>query len=192
MKHITIFLCSFISTVRAQAVFNPKNVASSYNGTSSFPVDLSALYNNRGLAVKPNDASFDGHGSGYPADSPLPTDFMYNGINFTFPTYKTSGNDNVLAFGQRIQVPRGRYISVQMMASCEKGLASGFINATYSDNSTSSSPVLVPAWWSWPYPAGGDIIFPYYFTNDTIDYNRSMVYQTINRIDSTKEQVSLT
>jgi alpha-L-fucosidase len=79
-----------------------------------------------------------------------------------------------------------------MMASCENGLASGFINATYSDNSTSSSPVLVPAWWSWPYPAGADIILPYSYTNQTINYNKSMVYQTINWIDSTKELVSLT
>jgi alpha-L-fucosidase len=79
-----------------------------------------------------------------------------------------------------------------MMASCENGLASGFINATYSDNSTSSSPVLVPAWWSWPYPAGGDIILPYYYTNSAISYNRSMFFQTINWLDSTKELVSLT
>jgi alpha-L-fucosidase len=117
---------------------------------------------------------------------------VYNGINFTFPQYSAAGNDNVLALGQTIRVPQGRYFSVQMFASCENGLASGFINATYSDNSTTSSPVLVPAWYNWPYPAGGDIILPHYFTNTTINYNRSMFYQTINWIDSTKELVSLT
>jgi alpha-L-fucosidase len=142
--------------------------------------------------MKPNDSNFDGEGSGYPANSLPPSNFIYNGINFTFPTYKTSGNDNVLATGQTLQIPRGRYFSVQMMTSCENGLASGFINATYSDNSTSSSPVLVPAWYTWPYPAGGDIILPYYYTNETINYNRSMFFQTTNWIDSTKELVSVT
>ena len=76
-------------------------------------------------------------------------------------------------------------------ASSESGLASGYINATYSDNSTSSSPVLVPQFWN-GYPAAGDIILPYYYTDTTIDYNRSMFYQTINWIDPTRELVSLT
>jgi alpha-L-fucosidase len=193
MKPFQLLFLSFLATVRAQAVFNPKNIGTSYNGTNpSFPVDISSLYNNRGFAIKANDSNFDGEGSGYPADSLPPSNFIYNGINFTFPTYKNSGNDNVLALGQTVQVPEGRYLSVHMMASCENGLASGFINATYSDNSTSSSPVLVPAWYSWPYPAGGDIILPYYYTNETANFNRSMFYQSINWIDSTKELVSLT
>jgi len=188
-----ILLLSFLTTAHAQAVFNPKNVGTSYNAVNpSFPVDLSSMYNNRGFAMKPGDSNLDGSGSGYPANSLPPSNFIYNGINFTFPTYQKSGNDNVLAIGQTVKVPQGRYFSVQMMASSENGLASGFINAKYSDNSTSSSPVLVPAWWSWPYPAGGDIILPYYYTHSALSYNRSMFFQTINWLDPTKELVSLT
>jgi alpha-L-fucosidase len=44
----------------------------------------------------------------------------------------------------------------------------------------------------YPYPYGGDIIFPYYLTNSSIDYNRSMIFQTINWLDSTKDLVGLT
>ena len=187
------FLWLLLPLVQGQALFNPKNVDSGSSGSNpSMPLDLSNLYNNRGFAMKPNDSNLDGTGTGYPAQSLPPSNFVYNGINFTFPTYKSAGNDNVLSLGQTIDVPRGKYFSVQMLASCENGLASGFINATYSDNSTSSSPVLVPAWYNWPYPAGGDIILPYYFTNTSVNYNRSMFYQTINWIDSTKELVSLT
>lgn len=141
--------------------------------------------------MRPNDSDFDGDGTGYPDQSLPPPEFVYNGINFTFPEYKSSGNDNVLALGQTLEVTRGRYFSIQMLASCENGLASGYINATYSDGSVSSSPVLVPAFYNWPYPAGGDIILPYYYTNTSIDYNRSMIYQTINWLDSTKELVSI-
>lgn len=192
MNFLSLFLF-LLPLSGAQVLFNPKNVDSGSSGRNpSIPLDISSLYNNRGFAMKPNDSNLDGYGAGYPADSLPPPNFVYNGINFTFPKYNSTGNDNVLALGQTIQVPQGRYFSVQMFASCENGLASGFINATYSDNSTSSSPVLVPAWYNWPYPAGGDIILPYYYTNTTVDYNRSMFYQTINWIDSTKELVSLT
>ena len=191
--NLLIFVLLSLPLAEPQVLFNPKYVGSGSSGsTPSTPLDISNLYNNRGFAVKPNDSNFDGHGAGYPAKSLPPSKFVYNGINFTFPQYSAAGNDNVLALGQTIRVPQGRYFSVQMFASCENGLASGFVNATYSDNSTTSSPVLVPAWYNWPYPAGGDIILPQYFTNTTINYNRSMFYQTINWIDSTKELVSLT
>lgn len=70
-------------------------------------------------------------------------------------------------------------------------MATGNINATYSDGSVTSSQVLVPQWWSWPYPFGGDIVFPYYLTNNSVDYNRSMIYQRTVWIDSTKDLVSL-
>ncbi|CZR55229.1 uncharacterized protein PAC_05116 [Phialocephala subalpina] len=178
---------------QSQVVFNPKNIDYGSSSTNpSLPLDLSSFFNNRGFAMRPNDSNLNGYGVGYPAESLPPSSFVFNGINFTFPQYKTAGNDNVLALGQTVEVPRGRYFSVQMLASCENGLASGYIDATYADNSTSSSPVLVPAFYNWPYPAGGDIILPYYYTNTTIDYNRSMFYQTINWLDSTKELVSIT
>jgi alpha-L-fucosidase len=182
-----------IAATQAQVVFNPKNVDAGFSGSNpSIPLDISSLYNNRGFAMGPGDANLDNLGNAYPAQHLPPQNFIYDGINFTFPQYNASGNDNVLALGQTAQVPQGRYFSVQMLASCENGLAFGFINATYSDGSTSSSPVLVPAWYNWPYPAGGDIILPYYLTNMTINYNRSMFYETINWVDSTKELVSLT
>jgi alpha-L-fucosidase len=79
-----------------------------------------------------------------------------------------------------------------MLAASENGLAQGTINATFSDNSTSSSAVLVPAWWSWPYPTGGDLVFPYRLTNESVDWNRSNIFQTRNWLDSSKELTSLT
>ncbi|KAF2650903.1 glycoside hydrolase family 29 protein [Lophiostoma macrostomum CBS 122681] len=71
-------------------------------------------------------------------------------------------------------------------------MAQGTVNATYADNSTTSSPVLVPAWWSWPYPTGGDLVFPYRLTNESVDWNRSNIFHTTNWLDSSKQLVSLT
>ena len=128
----------------------------------------------------------------YPAQYMPASNFIYNGFNYSFPSYTSDQNDNVLAQGQEVTIPPGKYFSVQMLVAAETGLAAGFVNATYADGTTASTQVLVPAWWSWPYPSGGDIILPFYYDNQTIDYNRSNIFETINWLDSTKELVSLT
>lgn len=118
--------------------------------------------------------------------------FVYNGFNYSFPTYKARGNDNMLAEGQQLSVTQGKYFSIQMLAAAESAQAAGFINTTYADGTNASGQVLVPAWWSWPYPAGGDFVMPFYYDNKTVDYNRSNIFQTVNWLDSTKELTSLT
>lgn len=192
-----------------QVLFQPQNAVKSYSKGYSVAIDISTLFNNRGFGEHPGDANFDGIHSmlfplypfsdiytmlsgSYPAQSLPPPEFVYNGINYTFPRYRASGNDNVLATGQVVHVPKGRYFSVQMLAAAETGLASGFINGTYADGSNSSGQVLVPAWWDWPFPAGGDLIFPCYYRNSTVDYNRSNIFETINWLDSSTELTSLT
>lgn len=79
-----------------------------------------------------------------------------------------------------------------MLAASETGLASSTINAAYADESQTSDAILVPAWWNWPYPAGGDIVLPYRLTNETVDYNRSNIFQAVGWLDSSKELTSLT
>ncbi|KAF2466114.1 glycoside hydrolase [Lindgomyces ingoldianus] len=139
----------------------------------SIPIDLSPEFNSRAFSLNPGDTDFD---DSYPAQFMPPKDFIYAGLNYKFPTYRAGGNDNVIASGQTISVPRIRYLSVHMFAASEEGMAQGTINATYTDSTTTSGPVLVPAWWSWPYPAGGDMI---------------NIFRTSNWLDSSKELDSL-
>ena len=128
---------------------------------------------------------------GYPAEYIPPPEFFYDGFNYEFSQYTAAGNDNVIALGQTVEVPRGNYFSVEMLAASQSDMSTGVINATYSDGSTSSGALLIPPWWSWPYPTGGDLVFPYYLTKESVDYNRSNIFQTINWLDSSKELVSL-
>ena len=79
-----------------------------------------------------------------------------------------------------------------MLASAESSSASGSITANYVDGSTSMGDVLVPPWWLWAYPSGGDIVMPFYYTNESVNYNKSNIFQTVNWLDSSKELVSLT
>lgn len=120
-----------------------------------------------------------------------PKTFHYGGINYEFPEYNASGLDNVHALGQEIQLPKSKYLSVQILAAAQSGMASGTINATYADGSTSSSAILVPPWWS-QFPPGGDLVFPYFLTSTSVNYNRSNIFQSVSWLDSSKELVSLT
>lgn len=67
----------------------------------------------------------------------------------TFPN-RVSANDNVLAYGQTVTPPKGRYFSIHMLAAAESAIATGSVNATYSDGSVTSGPVLVDPYWDWP------------------------------------------
>jgi alpha-L-fucosidase len=190
--HSYAALLAFVPFALGQGglVINPKN-AGDGAAANSVPIDISGLVNNRGFAMSPGDANFDGIHSGYPAQYLPPSNLTYSGVQYDFPQYKQSGNDNVLAQGQILTPPRGKYFSVHMLAAAETAIATGFVNATYADNTTTSGPILVDPFWDWPYPYGGDIIFPYYLSNSSIDYNRSMIFQTINWLDSSKDLVSL-
>lgn len=176
----------------AALVVNPKNSPGVAGSISSLPVDISSLRNNRGFGNSPNDADFDGTGASYPAEFLPAENFTYGGVDFIFPRYQeNNGNDNVLAEGQTLNVTSGRYIGVHMLAAAESAIATGSVSATYSDGSTTSGAVLVDPFWAWPYPYGGDIIFPYHLTNETVDYNRSMIFRTVTWLDSSKELTSL-
>jgi alpha-L-fucosidase len=120
-----------------------------------------------------------------------PPAFVYAGINFSFPQFGVSKNDNILCQGQRVQIPRGYYSSMCILASSQSHMATGNIMVHYTDN-VHTSPVLIPPWWSWPHPAGGDIVFPYKYTNIGIDYNRSSIFHTCHWLDSKKEVELLT
>lgn len=171
-------------------VVDPKTadnqIAGGY-GSNSIPIDISSLNNNRGFAMAPNTSDFDGFGSGYPAQYLPASNFSYSGIDFMFPQYRETGNDNVLAQGQILTPPKGRYFSIHMLAAGDTAIATGEVIATYTDNTTTIGQVIVDPFWAWTYTYGGDIIFPYYLTNSTINYNTSMIFRTVNHLDPTKE-----
>jgi alpha-L-fucosidase len=120
-----------------------------------------------------------------------PPAFIYAGINFVFPAFGVHKNDNILCQGQSVQIPRGYYSSMCTLASSQSDMATGNFTIHYADDVHPSS-VLVPPWWSWPYPAGGDIVFPYILTNKSIDYNRSSIFKTCHWLDPKKELIFLT
>ena len=134
-------------------VVNPRYASSGprSSSVSSVTLDLASLRNNRGFGMRPGDADFDGWGSSYPAQF-LPTaNFTYGGVDYDFPQYTQGrGNDNVLALGQTLSLPRGRYANLHILAAAETAIATGSITAVYADNTTSSSSLLIDPFFDWP------------------------------------------
>lgn len=175
-----------------ELLVNPKNNPGVGGSTASIPIDISSLRNNRGFGMSSNDADLDGTGASYPAQYLPATNFTYGGVDFIFPQYQAgNGSDNVLAQGQALEVERGRYVGVHFLAAAESAIATGFVNASYADGTTTSGPILVDPFWDWPYPYGGDIIFPYFLANESVDYNRSMIFRVAVWLDSSKELTGL-
>ncbi|ROW11961.1 hypothetical protein VPNG_05232 [Cytospora leucostoma] len=173
-------------------VVNQRNSPGVPGSIPSVPINISGLRNNRAFALSPNDANFDALGSGYPAQYLPAENFTYGGVNFIFPQYQThNGSDNVIAQGQALDFPRGRYVGVHMLAAAHHASATGYVNASYEDGSDTSGAVLVDEFWAFQYPLGGDIIFPYYLTNESINWNRSSIFRTVTWLDSTKELTGL-
>lgn len=173
-------------------IVNQRNSPGVSGSIASLPVDISSLRNNRAFAMVPNDANFDGLGSGYPAQYLPAENFTYGGVDFSFPQYQVNnGSDNVIAEGQALDIPRGRYVSVHMLAAAHHAIAKGYINATYADESTTSGAVLVDPYWAFHSSYGGDFIFPYYLTNEGIDYNRSSIFRMVTWLDSTQNLTGL-
>jgi alpha-L-fucosidase len=175
-------------------VIDPKNADNGGGGGHSIPFDLSSLTDNRAFGMSPGDANFDGLHSAFPAQFLPPSNLTFSGVNYDFPQYRNSGNDNVLAQGQVLKPNRGRYFSISMLAAAENSIATGFINVTYSDNTTVSNPIIVDPYKDWPYPYGPGLAWPYTLKNssqDYIDYNRSMIYQSVTWLDASKELVSI-
>ncbi|KAJ5535615.1 hypothetical protein N7513_008801 [Penicillium frequentans] len=187
-------LCTFLACANLcqSVLFKPQNDFQGISGLNvSFSIDLP--FNNRAFGLTPSDADFDGDLNSYPAAQMPPESFSYGGFNYRFAKYNaTAGYDNVLTQGQEIAVPRSKYFSYQMLAASESGMASGSVLAKYADGSTTSGSLLVPAWWTWPYPEGGDLIFTCYLTENDTNWNRSNIFQTTTWLDSSKELVSLT
>ncbi|KAJ5490744.1 hypothetical protein N7539_002311 [Penicillium diatomitis] len=163
--YILSAFAAYFVTPTTGVIFKPQNEYKSLSTSNpSFAVDLQSWLNNRAFGMKPNESSFDSDGS----------------------------FDNILVQGQTVDIPRGNYFSYHMLAASESGMASSSVTAKYADGSSTSGPLLVPAWWSWPYPAGGDLIFTHYLTENETNFNRSNIFQTTNWLDSSKELVSLT
>ncbi|WP_327091532.1 alpha-L-fucosidase [Nonomuraea sp. NBC_01738] len=113
--------------------------------------DLSAAYDNDGVAAAANtrDGDFDTAGSTYPAEE-LPAAGPWRSpqkLDFTWPSGADGARNNVVANGQPLAVPPGRYRKLHLLASAAFGRdGRTTVTVTYADGSTQDFPMAFADW----------------------------------------------
>jgi hypothetical protein len=90
---------------------------------AAVPVDLAGHADNTGItpADRPSAGAFNIWGNTFPADElPSKGPVVVDGIPFRFPMAAVGEPDNVRCAGQLIELPRGRYDWMQVLAAAER------------------------------------------------------------------------
>ncbi|MEU1271678.1 alpha-L-fucosidase [Streptomyces sp. NPDC005799] len=127
------------------------------------PVPLDSLYDNDGIdTATARGGDFDGSGYTFPGEELPAGRVEVDGVPFDFPASTAGARNNVVALGQRVDLPRGRYLSAVFLTSGSYGDASGKATVHYADGTTSTAGLGGADW----YAAGGSLSVPYRYTPD--------------------------
>ncbi|TXS66257.1 MULTISPECIES: alpha-L-fucosidase [unclassified Streptomyces] len=154
------------------------------------PVPLDAHFDNDGVdrtGVPGGD--FDGSGYTFPGEELPAGPVEVDGIAFLFPSSDAGARNNVVALGQRIGLPQGRYLSALFLTSASYGDASGTATVHYADGSTTTAGLGGSDW----YATGGPLSAPYRYRPDGGKDEHSVGIGTAEVwIDPAREAVALT
>ncbi len=126
------------------------------------PVSLAAAFNNDGIdTAAAHDGDFDGSGYSFPGDS-LPANGLVTlgSVPYQLGSAAAGAKNNVVALGQTIPLPGGRYLSLLFLVAGSYGAASGTVTVNYADGSTSQATITAPDWYS----SSGDLVFPFRYS----------------------------
>ena len=112
-------------------------------------VDLGAAFNNDGTSneFSMRDGDFDGTGRTYPAAQlPQTGHLTADGIEFLFFNGAEGTLNNVVAAGQAIALPAGRYRTIHVIGAADTANVSLPATLTYADGSTAAVPLELTGW----------------------------------------------
>ncbi|MGY4979468.1 alpha-L-fucosidase [Streptomyces sp. 900105755] len=154
------------------------------------PVPLDSLYDNDGIdTAAARGGDFDGSGYTFPGEELPAGRVEVDGIPFEFPAATAGAKNNVVALGQRLDLPKGRYLSALFLTAGSYGNASGTATVHYADGTTSTGGLSGGDWYS----VGGPLSAPYRYQPDggkdahSVGIGTSEVW-----IDPQREAVALT
>ncbi|MET7620082.1 alpha-L-fucosidase [Streptomyces sp. NPDC005408] len=157
---------------------------------AAVPVPLENWFDNDGIdTADARGGNFDGSGYTFPGEE-LPSGRLeIDGIAYLFPAATAGAKNNIVALGQRIDLPKGRYLSGLFLVAGSYGAASGKATVHYADGSTQTSALGGPDWYS----GSGRLTAPYRYKPDgQKDPHQVVIAPAELAMDSTKEAVALT
>ncbi|MEU9991770.1 alpha-L-fucosidase [Streptomyces sp. NPDC048045] len=127
------------------------------------PVALDDLYDNDGIdTASARGGDFDGSGYTFPGEELPAGRIEVDGVPFLFPAAAAGARNNAVALGQRLGLPKGRYLSAFFLTAASYGNASGTATVHYADGTTSTASLGGADW----YATGGPLSAPYRYRPD--------------------------
>lgn len=154
------------------------------------PVPLDDWFDNDGIdTADARGGDFDGSGYTFPGEELPAGDREIAGAVFRFPAAGAGAGNNVVALGQRIGIPAGRYLAALFLTSCSYGAASGQATVHYADGTTSAQALGGPDWYS----GSGALTSAYRYGPDGAkDPHPVSIAVSEIALDPTREAVALT
>ncbi len=154
------------------------------------PVPLDDWFDNDGIdTAEARGGDFDGSGYTFPGEELPSGEREIAGTTFRFPAAEAGARNNIVALGQRIGVPPGRYLSALFITSCSYGAASGKATVHYADGTTTSPGLAGPDW----YAGNGELTAAYRYTPDgTKDPHPVSLAVSEIALDPARDVVALT
>ncbi len=154
-------------------------------------VALDAFFTNDGIdSAGAHDGDFDGSGYTFPAEHlPVGQTVTAGGVLYKLGTAAPGAKNNVVALGQRIDLPKGRYFVAYFLVASSYGATGGAVTVHYADGSTSAASIAGPDW----YTGSGVLVTPFrYAPGGVVDNNPVSLGQTQIWVDPAREAVGLT
>ncbi|MFJ1749420.1 alpha-L-fucosidase [Streptomyces sp. NPDC088116] len=157
---------------------------------AAVPVPLERWFDNDGIDTEDaRGGDFDGSGYTFPGEELPSGEVEFGGIGYLFPPSAAGARNNIVALGQRIELPAGRYLSGHFLVACSYGAASGTVTVHYADGSTSTAALGGPDW----YVGTGGLAAPYrYGPTGAKDPHRVVIAASEIAVDPGREAVALT
>ena len=134
------------------------------------PVALDTWFTNDGIdSASAPGGDFDGSGYTFPAEHlPAGTTATVGGVPFRFGSAAAGAKNDVVATGQTIDLPRGRYFVAYFLVAASYGACGGTATVHYADGSTSTGSLSGPDW----YTGSGALVSPFrYAPGGVVDGN---------------------
>ncbi|QIB42290.1 alpha-L-fucosidase [Streptomyces aureoverticillatus] len=154
------------------------------------PVALERWFDNDGIdTASARGGDFDGSGHTFPGEE-LPAGHVeVDGVPYRFPSSGAGAKNNVVALGQRVDLPKGRYLSALFLTAASYGNAAGPVTAHYADGSTSKATLGGSDW----YAGSGALSATYRIKPDgTKDEHTVSIGTSEVWLDPRREAVALT
>ncbi|MDH6626230.1 alpha-L-fucosidase [Streptomyces sp. LBL] len=154
------------------------------------PVPLDAVYDNDAISsASAPGGDFDGSGYTFPGEELPAGRIEVDGVPFLFPSSTAGAKNNVVALGQRIDLPKAHYLSAVFLTAGSYGSASGKVTVHYADGTTTTAGLGGADW----YATGGSLSAPYRYAPDgTKDPHSVGIGTSEVWLDPRREAVAIT